>query len=236
MEPDSEKVENIPILPFQLSPEEKDNALSSCKGKSSFFIFEKLIKTSIDEESYSNLPIFKDVKEIGTMIGFRPEWEELNKKSEDDVIRILFSTEKSEEDLFFIIFDPLKPLDTNKICTFIANTTEGIKVKQQIEIIQKPVPENLKTLLVEDDFITRTLESKILSKFGHCDIVVNGKEAITTFRNSLRKKERYDLIILDIMIPGIDGEGVLTKIRSLETRSGITGLDRVKVIMVSSIK
>ena len=93
-----------------------------------------------------------------------------------------------------------------------------------------------KILLVEDDFITRTLESKILSKFGHCDIVVNGKEAIITFRNSLRKKERYDLIILDIMIPGIDGEGVLTKIRSLETRSGITGLDRVKVIMVSSIK
>ena len=37
------------------------------------------------------------------------------------------------------------------------------------------------------------------------------------------------------MIPEIDGEGVLAKIRSLETRSGISGLDRSKIIMVSSI-
>ena len=100
---------------------------------------------------------------------------------------------------------------------------------------QRPLPENLKILLVEDDFITRTLESKILSKFGQCDIAVNGKEAITTFRNSLREKTRYDLILLDIMIPEIDGKDVLTKIRSMETGNGISGLDRAKVIMVSSI-
>lgn len=136
LEPSGKIAESEPILPFELSSKEKDTALLSCKGEYGFFIIEKLIKTSIDKENYSNLPIFQDIKEIGSLIGFRPKWEELNKKSEDDVIRI-----------FFIIFDPLKTLDKNKICNFLSNTTEIDKVEQQIEVnieIQKQAPENLK--------------------------------------------------------------------------------------------
>jgi hypothetical protein len=99
------------------------------------------------------------------------KWQELNKKSEDDVIRIFFATEKTEEDLFFIIFDPLKLLDKNNICNFLSTLVEVDKLPQEKENTiktEKPVPRNLNILLVEDDYITRTMESKILSKYGHC--------------------------------------------------------------------
>ena len=175
---------------------------------------------------------------IGTLIGFRPEWGKLNKKSEDDVIRIFFSTEKNEEDLFFIIFDPVKLLNKDRICkdlySFEGINQEKYQSNEKVDD-QRPLPASLKILIVEDDFITRTLESNILTKYGQCKIAVNGKEAITEFRNSLREKKPYNLILIDIMIPDIDGEAVLSKIRSLETRLGVTGLDRVKIIMVSSI-
>lgn len=233
-----DKIENESILPFKLTAKEVETARTGCKEKSSFFIIEKLIKTSIDKESYSKLPIFKDVKGIGTLVGYRPEWENLNKKSEDDVLRIFYITEKKEDDLFFIIFDPMKLLDKEKICIALSKPKkpETVTGKNSSEFEKlKAAPINLNILIVEDDFITRTLVSKILAKYGHCETAVNGKEAIIAFRNSLREKKLYNLILLDIMIPEIDGEGVLSKIRSLETRSGITGLDRVKIIMVSSI-
>ncbi len=238
LEPSMGIAEINPILPFELYSHEKEKTIQKCNGNSAFFLIEKLIKSNIDKETYSNLPIFQDVQEIGTLIGFRPEWEKLNKKSDDDLLRIFFTTDKKEDDLFFIIFDPLKPLDKSKICTFLSKSIDRDNAKKVIEIDQEvnySIPENLNILLVEDDFITRTLESKILSQFGTCNVVVNGKEAITAFRNSLREKKYYDLILLDIMLPEIDGEGVLAKIRALETGNGISGLDRVKIIMVSSI-
>ncbi|MEA1910233.1 MAG: Hpt domain-containing protein [Spirochaetota bacterium] len=197
------------ILPFELSPKEKDTALNGCSKKSAYFVIEKLIKSNIDKESYSNLPIFQDVEEAGTLIGFRPEWENINTKSEDELLRIFFITEKKEKDLFFIIFDPLKPLSKDEICAFLSADVDKKVQDESIEKTEKSISKKLNILLVEDDFITRTLESKILSMFGNCDVTVNGKEAITTFRNSLRGKNYYDLIVLDIMLPEVDGEGVL---------------------------
>lgn len=232
----SDKRENSrQILPFKLSPKEKVLARNGCNKKSAYFVIEKLIKSNIDKKSFSNLPIFQDVEEVGTLIGYRPDWKNINTKSEDELLRIFFITEKKEEDLFFIIFDPLKPLDKDEICTFLSSDADKNQQDESIGISKKSISNKLNILLVEDDFITRTLESKILSMFGSCDVAVNGKEAIIAFRNSLRCKNYYDLIILDIMLPEVDGEGVLSRIRSLETRSGITGMDRVKIIMVSSI-
>ena len=93
----------------------------------------------------------------------------------------------------------------------------------------------IKILVAEDDFSNRMLLTKLLSGIGGCDVVVNGQEAIDAFKLALAESVPYDLICLDIRMPVIDGIDVLKTIRSIEDQSGIGGLDRVKIIMVTGL-
>lgn len=93
----------------------------------------------------------------------------------------------------------------------------------------------MRILIVEDEFISRKIINELLQSYGHCDTVVNGKEAIEAFKLSLESNKLYDLVCLDIMIPEIDGQGVLKEIRNLEKGKGILGLNATKVIMTTAL-
>ena len=92
----------------------------------------------------------------------------------------------------------------------------------------------LRTLIVEDDFISRKILHALLAPFGLCDIAVNGPEALTAFTSAFASREPYHLICLDITMPGMDGHQVLAEIRTIEANLGIEGLDRTKVIMTTA--
>jgi len=93
----------------------------------------------------------------------------------------------------------------------------------------------LKILIVEDDFVSRSVLIEHLSSFGICDTAVNGHEAVTAFTKALEQKLPYDLICLDIMMPGMDGQETLREVRRIEENHGIVGLDGVKVIMTTAL-
>jgi len=93
----------------------------------------------------------------------------------------------------------------------------------------------MKILIVEDEFVSRTLLAELLSKFGSCDVAVNGKEAIEAFELAIQKNEKYDLVCLDIMMPGMSGQEVLKVIREIETKNQIYGLDTSKVVMTTAL-
>ena len=93
----------------------------------------------------------------------------------------------------------------------------------------------MKSLIVEDDFLARSLLSKLLADFGVCHTVVNGAEAVKTFAKALEGGVPYDLICLDIMMPVMDGHQALLEIRGLEQKSGFAAPDGVKVIIVTAI-
>lgn len=93
----------------------------------------------------------------------------------------------------------------------------------------------MKTLIVEDDFLSRSLLSTLLSEYGICHVAVNGREALQAVERGLEQKDPYDLICLDIMMPVMDGQQALQEIRRLEKRHGISGLDMAKVIMVTAV-
>ena len=82
----------------------------------------------------------------------------------------------------------------------------------------------MKILLAEDDFATRKFMASFLSKYGECDITVDGMEAVDAFMMALEDKEPYDLICLDIMMPVMDGYQALMGIRNLENQSFIISL------------
>ena len=94
----------------------------------------------------------------------------------------------------------------------------------------------MKTLIVEDDFTSRLLLQTILNPYGESHIAVNGKEAIEAFMLAWAEGRRYDLICLDIMMPEMDGQEVLKRIRTMEDSEGVLPGNGVKVIMTTALK
>jgi two-component system, chemotaxis family, chemotaxis protein CheY len=92
----------------------------------------------------------------------------------------------------------------------------------------------MKTLIVEDDFISRIMIQRILSPYGECHIAVNGVEAIEAFLLAWVEGHRYDLICVKSPIPGTDGLEVLKRIRAREKSEGIIPGTGVKVIVMTS--
>jgi two-component system, chemotaxis family, chemotaxis protein CheY len=93
----------------------------------------------------------------------------------------------------------------------------------------------VKALIVEDDFISRHILKEFLSLYGKTDIAVDGEEAVDSFRLAWEENDPYDLICMDIMMPKVDGQEALRRIRELEMILGINNPQRVKVIMVTSV-
>ena len=74
----------------------------------------------------------------------------------------------------------------------------------------------MKTLVVEDDLVSRQLLQTILSRYGECNVAVNGKEALSAFSLAWKALQPYDLICLDVMMPEMDGQETLRQIRKIE--------------------
>ncbi len=93
----------------------------------------------------------------------------------------------------------------------------------------------MKILIVEDDFVARRTLKEILSPYGECDVVVDGEEAIQAFELACEEKVPYDLICMDIMMPHVDGQESLRRIREIERDMGVRGSAEVRVIMISAL-
>ncbi|MDF2511344.1 MAG: response regulator receiver protein [Herbinix sp.] len=93
----------------------------------------------------------------------------------------------------------------------------------------------MKILIAEDDFVSRKFMLRFLSKYGECDVTVDGEEAVEAFSMALESGEGYDLICLDIMMPVVDGYQALKSIRDIEKEKQITEDGAVKIIMTTAL-
>lgn len=93
----------------------------------------------------------------------------------------------------------------------------------------------MRILLAEDDFVTRKFMTSFLSKYGECDVTVDGMEAVDAFMMALEDDEPYDLVCLDIMMPVMDGYQALMGIRNLERERNVPKERTAKVIMTTAL-
>lgn len=93
----------------------------------------------------------------------------------------------------------------------------------------------MKSLVVDDDFFSRRILQSIMAQYGECHIAVNGKEAVYAFNQAVAEEAPYDVVCLDIMMPEMDGQEVLRKIRETESKKNILGSDTAKVIMTTAL-
>ena len=83
-------------------------------------------------------------------------------------------------------------------------------------------------LVVDDDDTTRLLLEELLKPYGTVQGAANGLEALKSLEAT-----RFDLILLDINMPDMDGNEVLATLRIKEANLGIRPGDGARVFMVS---
>ncbi len=94
----------------------------------------------------------------------------------------------------------------------------------------------MKTLIVDDELVSRKKMQKIMEAFGDCETAETGTAAVEVFKEALEDSP-FDLITLDIMMPDMDGLRALLQIRDAEKKNWIkTGKEgnATKIMMVTS--
>lgn len=84
---------------------------------------------------------------------------------------------------------------------------------------------NKKVLLVEDNKINQMITEKMLRNKGiSCETIDNGEDAI-----EIVKKNKFDLILMDVHLPGINGTIATEEIRKFDTKTPIIALTAISL-------
>jgi two-component system chemotaxis response regulator CheY len=92
----------------------------------------------------------------------------------------------------------------------------------------------MRILIAEDGFVPRKLLMQQLSILGEIDVAANGDEAVMATKLSFEENQPYELIFLDIQMPGVNGLQALKKIREMESKKDVDPNDRSKIIMITA--
>ncbi len=97
--------------------------------------------------------------------------------------------------------------------------------REEMEAVEEFAFKGLHVLVVEDNKINQVITKKMLAKKDiTCDIANNGNEAIEAARSNT-----YDLILMDIHMPGISGEEATVQIRKFDAKIPIIALTAISM-------
>ena len=118
----------------------------------------------------------------------------------------------------------LKPIRQSELREAIARVLGAREQKGAIPLITRFSLQDardptsiLRVLLAEDNPVNQLLATRLLEKRGHRVVVAaNGREALAAL-----EKESYDLVLMDVQMPEMDGFEATAAIREKEKGSGI---------------
>jgi two-component system chemotaxis response regulator CheY len=93
----------------------------------------------------------------------------------------------------------------------------------------------MRFLIVEDDLVQRKVYSRYAQVWGTADIAENGMVAITLFKRAFLEEHPYEVILLDIGMPGLDGQETLKELRRIETANKRPLGRGAKIIMITAL-
>jgi len=203
-------------IAFPLDSTEMGKLKAAVSEKLQPYILEKLVDSAMAEDQLSSLPVFDAVREAGSCIAWRIKKD----ASGGAVLSILFASITTRDELSFILFDPFYPVDV------VARL-----IQPESKAVDSHIP---RILIVDDDPVAIMILQHYLALYGRVDTALSGQEAIDKFRSAIGT-ESYDVVFLDIMMPGIDGQTVLRAIRGMEEDAGVLVGEGCRVVMASAI-
>jgi two-component system chemotaxis response regulator CheY len=93
----------------------------------------------------------------------------------------------------------------------------------------------MRCLIVEDNDMAREGLKFFLADHAEIEIAVNGREAVTRFQQALLKEKPFDLVLLDIIMPEMDGQQALKLIRLLEQHDLAPERKKAVIIMTTAL-
>lgn len=117
-----------------------------------------------------------------------------------------------------------KPVRTAELKNTIQRVLRrGSTTEAKPAIMQPSLGENSKSmrvLIAEDHLINQKLSRSLVEKYGHsAEVVANGLEALKAL-----EKEQFDLVLMDVQMPGMDGFEATAEIRR---REKVTGMHQI---------
>jgi two-component system chemotaxis response regulator CheY len=223
-------------FPFELTPTETTRLLLAEEHGERPFIIEKVLSQRLDLSDYNNLPVYETLRSLGRVLAIRPTFEELNRSRPDSILKIVATTQHPDEQVRRVLNEPYDycewPIPTERRPSFVNNELP-VKPPQLTSHWVDERPRRI--LIVEDEFISRSLLLALLGNYGVCDVAVDGHEAVAAMTQAIRDQYPYSLVCLDIMMPDMDGHQALTGLRSAENAAAISNEKRAKVVMTTAL-
>lgn len=93
--------------------------------------------------------------------------------------------------------------------------------KDSKEVVDTSIQANI--LVMDDDEMVRSVVKKMLEKSGHkVALAVDGKEALKLYQDSLESGQRFNLVIMDLTIPGgMGGEEASQEVLKMDAHAKI---------------
>ncbi len=93
----------------------------------------------------------------------------------------------------------------------------------------------LRILVVDDSKYQRFLVKRALQGRGECDEAEDGRQAVAMFQTALDKGWPYHLVVMDLLMPVMDGLTAVRAINALQRGRVLQGEERAKVIVLTSV-
>lgn len=91
----------------------------------------------------------------------------------------------------------------------------------------------MKCLIVDDEDFCRDFVATLLSAIADCQQASSGMEALEKYNAALESNDPFDLVIMDIMMPGMSGHDAAKAIRQIEKEQKTT--KRVNIVMLTAL-
>jgi CheY-like chemotaxis protein len=127
------------------------------------------------------------------------------------------SIDRAKLDIGDILIKPVKEVDLlESIATALGLRGPDTTIDIELDSASGIVFEQLEILLAEDNRVNQKLAVALLEKIGHqIEVANNGREAVELYR-----KKAFDLVLMDVQMPEVDGYQATQQIRQIQLQAG----------------
>lgn len=93
----------------------------------------------------------------------------------------------------------------------------------------------LNVLTVDDDEVTQMHANQLLMQLGRNRIAYSGMDAIARVEESIATGDHYSLILMDVVMPGLDGLTCVREIVARYNEHRVPLERRPKIVMLTSV-